>query len=99
MLATPGPPGPTHQRDWVSEMHVELTAPAAPQASSPPLRVHDIAAALRVDRATVYREIAAGRLTSYRVGTGRGTIRVPRAAFTQYLADRGIPASELAVAL
>lgn len=79
-------------------MHVELTVPAQ-QATTPPLRVQDIATALRVDRATVYREIAAGRLSSYRVGSGRGTIRVPRAAFTQYLADRGIPTSELAVAL
>lgn len=81
-------------------MHEKLTVPAAKQApGNPPLRVQDIANALRVDRATVYREIAAGRLTSYRVGSGRGTIRVPRSAFTQYLADRGIPTSELAVAL
>jgi excisionase family DNA binding protein len=81
-------------------MHEKLTVPAAQQAASnPPLRVQDIAIALRVDRATVYREIAAGRLTSYRVGSGRGTIRVPHSAFTQYLADRGIPTSELAVAL
>lgn len=81
-------------------MHEKLTLPAAQQApDSPPLRVQDIATALRVDRATVYREIAAGRLSSYRVGSGRGTIRVSRATFTQYLADRGIPASELAVAL
>lgn len=81
-------------------MHEKLTAPVGQQAASNhPLRVQDIAHALRVDRATVYREIAAGRLTSYRVGSGRGTIRIPRAAFTQYLADRGIPTSELAVAL
>ncbi|MFC5634703.1 helix-turn-helix domain-containing protein [Streptomyces bullii] len=74
--------------------------PAAQQASdNPPLRVKVIADALRVDTTTVYREIAAGRLASYRVGSGRGTIRVPRSAFTQYLADRGIPTSELAVAL
>lgn len=81
-------------------MQQQLTAPTAQKApDSPPLRVQHIATALRVDRATVYREIAAGRLASYRVGSGRGTIRVPRAAFTQYLADRGIPTSELAVAL
>ncbi|WP_406507615.1 helix-turn-helix domain-containing protein [Streptomyces sp. NBC_00212] len=64
-----------------------------------PLRVKDIAAALRLTRATAYAEIRSGRLPSYRVGTGRGTIRVSRAAFAQYLAERGIPASELAVAL
>jgi excisionase family DNA binding protein len=81
-------------------MHVELTAPAQTQApEGEPLRVKDIATALRVANATVYAEIRAGRLESYRVGQGRGTIRVSRAAFTQYLADRGIPTSELAVAL
>lgn len=81
-------------------MQHQLTAPAESQAqNNPPLRVQDIATALRVDRATVYREIAAGRISSYRVGSGRGTIRVSRSAFTQYLADRGIPTSELAVAL
>ncbi|MCX4592352.1 helix-turn-helix domain-containing protein [Streptomyces sp. NBC_01549] len=82
-------------------MHVELTSPALEQAPERkrPLRVKDIAAALRVDKSTVYVEIKAGRLASYRVGTGRGTIRVSRAAFSQYLTDRGIPASELAVTL
>lgn len=82
-------------------MHVELISPAQTQAPerSEPLRVKDIAAALRVDASTVYAEIKAGRLASYRIGTGRGTIRVSRAAFTAYLAARGIPASELAVTL
>jgi excisionase family DNA binding protein len=81
-------------------MHEKLTVPAAQQApDNPPLRVKVVADALRVDKATVYREIAAGRLASYRVGSGRGTIRVSRDAFQQYLDDRGIPASELAVTL
>lgn len=82
-------------------MHAELIPPAQEQAPErkEPLRVKDIAAALRITTATVYAEIAAGRLPSYRVGQGRGTIRVSRAAFTTYLADRGIPASELAVTL
>lgn len=82
-------------------MHVELIPPAQTQATerTEPLRVKDIAAALRVNAATVYAEIKAGRLESYRVGQGRGTIRVTRAAFAQYLTDRGIPAAELAVAL
>ncbi|MEU5248646.1 helix-turn-helix domain-containing protein [Streptomyces asoensis] len=81
-------------------MQHELTAPAQKQAlESEPLRVKVIADALRVDSTTIYREIAAGRLLAYRVGTGRGTFRVSRAAFSQYLADRGIPTSELAVAL
>lgn len=82
-------------------MHVELISPALEQAPerTEPLRVKDIAAALRVDSSTVYAEIKAGRLVSYRVGQGRGTIRVSRTAFAQYLADRGIPTAELAVAL
>ncbi|MFJ8822391.1 hypothetical protein ACIREE_11475 [Streptomyces sp. NPDC102467] len=66
------------------------------------LRVRDIAIALRphhVTKATIYQEIASGRLPSYRVGVGRGTIRVSRAAFTRYLDERGIPAAEVAVAL
>ncbi|MER6778449.1 MULTISPECIES: helix-turn-helix domain-containing protein [unclassified Streptomyces] len=74
---------------------------SAPQQASDaaPLGVRSIATALRVDQTTVYREIKSGRLPSYRVGSGRGTIRVSRAAFKQYLDDRGIPASDLAVAL
>lgn len=83
-----------------SQMHVELISPAPEQApAAEPLRPKDIAAALRVDPSTVYAEIKAGRLSAYRVGTGRGTFRVSRAAFTAYLAARGIPASELAVTL
>jgi excisionase family DNA binding protein len=81
-------------------MHVELILPAQMQAPvGEPLRVKTIAEALRVTDATVYAEIKSGRLPSYRIGQGRGTIRVPRAAFTQYLAERGIPAAELAVTL
>lgn len=81
-------------------MQHELTAPALKQApEGEPLRVKAIADALRVDTTTVYREIAAGRLEAYRVGSGRGTFRVSRAAFTAYLAERGIPTSELAVTL
>jgi excisionase family DNA binding protein len=81
-------------------MHVEFISPAQKQAPvGEPLKVKDIATALRVDSSTVYAEIKSGRLPSYRVGTGRGTIRVARTAFQQYLAERGIPTSELAVAL
>lgn len=82
-------------------MHAQPISPALEQAEQPnaPLRVRDIAAALRVDTSTVYAEIRSGRLESYRVGTGRGTIRVTRTAFTTYLSERGIPAAVLAVAL
>lgn len=82
-------------------MHVELISSAPEQAAerTEPLRVKDIAAALRVSTDSVYAEIKAGRLASYRVGVGRGTHRVSRSAFTAYLAERGIPTSELAVTL
>ncbi|QKZ22053.1 helix-turn-helix domain-containing protein [Streptomyces chartreusis] len=81
-------------------MQHELTAPAQKQdATGEPLKVKDIAAALRVDSTTVYRLIDAGQLDAYRVGSGRGTIRVSRTAFTAYLEARGIPAAELAVTL
>lgn len=82
-------------------MHVESIPPPLEQAQerTGPLRVKDIAKALRVDPSTVYVEIRSGRLPSYRVGAGRGTIRIQRAAFTQYLNERGIPVSELAVTL
>ncbi|TXS21395.1 DNA-binding protein [Streptomyces sp. ms191] len=63
-----------------------------------PLRAKQVAAALRVDVSTVYLAIRQGDLPAYRVGAGRGTIRISRAAFEQYVADRGIPASDLAVA-
>ncbi|MFF7020672.1 helix-turn-helix domain-containing protein [Streptomyces klenkii] len=63
------------------------------------LQVKDVAAALRKHSSVIYREIQSGRLPAYRVGTGRGTIRIARRAFREYLAARGIPASELAVSL
>lgn len=81
-------------------MHAELITPAQTQVpASGPLRVKDIATALRVDVSTVYTEVKNGNLPSYRVGSGRGTIRVSRTAFARYLAERGIPTSELAVSL
>lgn len=75
-----------------------LHAPKQGQQTEP-LRVKNIAAALRLPASTVYAEVRSGRLPSYRVGTGRGTIRVSRTAFQTYLDERGIPAEELGVAL
>ncbi|MEU6768546.1 hypothetical protein ABZ916_39310 [Streptomyces sp. NPDC046853] len=82
-------------------MQAELIPPAQVQAPArkEPLRVKDIVRATGWSKATVYAEIRSGRLASYRVGTGRGTIRVSRTVFVQYLDNRGIPASELAVVL
>jgi excisionase family DNA binding protein len=74
-------------------MQHERTVPAPQRGQAPdPLKVKAIADVLDVDRATVYREIKSGRLTAYRVGSGRGTLRVNPTVFEQYLADRGIPA-------
>lgn len=80
-------------------MHDQSTVQTPEKAVPKPLRVKDIATALRVDPSTVYAEIRGGRLPSYRVGTGRGTIRISRAAFATYLNEQGIPASELGVQL
>ncbi|MFG2219552.1 helix-turn-helix domain-containing protein [Streptomyces sp. NPDC048685] len=81
-------------------MHSHGT-PLASQVSqdSGPLTVKEAAAALRKDTSVIYREIQAGRLSAYRVGTGRGTIRISRQEFIAYLDARGIPANDLAVAL
>ncbi|MFI6767280.1 helix-turn-helix domain-containing protein [Streptomyces sp. NPDC050355] len=64
-----------------------------------PLKVKDVAAALGVDVSTVYVAVRTGLLGSYRVGAGRGTIRIPRSALKAYAAERGIPAAELGVEL
>ncbi|MFC8273780.1 helix-turn-helix domain-containing protein [Streptomyces sp. NPDC057271] len=78
-------------------MHAHLTV-AVKQPPTTPLRVKDVATALGVNVQTVYVLVRQGDIASYRVGAGRGTIRISRAAFDQYVADRGIPASDLAVA-
>lgn len=67
--------------------------------SAPPLKVKDVADALRVDTSTVYVAVRTGLIGSYRVGAGRGTIRIPRSALKAYADERGIPAAELGVAL
>ncbi|WP_405018141.1 helix-turn-helix domain-containing protein [Kitasatospora sp. NBC_00070] len=82
------------------------TTPVAPAAllaeltgyqSDEPLRVKQIAPALGVSAETAYREVQSGRLPSYRVGTGRGTIRIQRADFRAYLKARGIPIGRAAL--
>ena len=65
-------------------------------ASDEPLRVQHIARALNVSDSTVYIELRSGRLTAYRVGSGRGTYRVQRSDFRNYLHSRAIPIERLA---
>ncbi|MCU7822640.1 helix-turn-helix domain-containing protein [Kitasatospora sp. DSM 101779] len=75
-----------------------LLAELAGYGSDEPLRVVQVARALGVSDETAYREVRSGRLPSYRVGTGRGTIRIQREAFRAYLKARGIPVGVLGVA-
>ncbi|MFK0189803.1 helix-turn-helix domain-containing protein [Kitasatospora sp. NPDC090308] len=62
----------------------QLLAELAGHGSVEPLRVKDVARALGISNETAYREVASGRLPSYRVGTGRGTIRIPPEDFRAY---------------
>ena len=66
----------------------QLLAELAGYGSDEPLRVTQVARALGISNETAYREVRSGRLPSYRVGTGRGTIRIPRADFRAYLDAR-----------
>ncbi|MEU8519084.1 helix-turn-helix domain-containing protein [Streptomyces sp. NPDC048577] len=75
----------------------ENSIPSGPLGS--PLKVKDVAVALGVDVSTVYVAVRTGILASFRVGVGRGTIRIPRAALKAYADERGIPADALGVAL
>ena len=34
----------------------------------------------------MYRDIEAGRLEAYRIGVGKGTLRIPHAALQRYMA-------------
>jgi excisionase family DNA binding protein len=49
--------------------------------------VAEVATRFRVDQTTVHRMIKAGRLRAIRMGTGRGTWRVPAAALADYEAS------------
>lgn len=76
-------------------MHSETTA----KAPAKPFRVKEVADALGVDTSTVYAAVRGGQIASYRVGQGRGTIRITRDALRTYVAERGIPADVLGVEL
>jgi excisionase family DNA binding protein len=51
-----------------------------------PYRVAEVAALLDVHRATVYRDIDAGKCGAYRIGEGSGTIRIAVEHFEDYKA-------------
>jgi excisionase family DNA binding protein len=49
-------------------------------------RVKMVAAALDVSVATIYRAIKSGELRAQRIGTGKGTVRIPGDALLDYKA-------------
>lgn len=56
-------------------------------AVSESYKVAEVAAHYGVSLSTIYREIKAGRLTAFRIGTGRGTVRVPAEALSTFEAS------------
>lgn len=46
--------------------------------------VPEVAALLRVHKSTVYRDVESGRLEGYRLGKGRGTVRIKESALNEY---------------
>lgn len=64
-----------------------FTAPPGPGPAPSrvrPFRVREAAAQLGVHPGTVYREIQRGNLRAYRIGEGRGAMRVPVDALADY---------------
>ena len=55
---------------------------AAPDG--PVYTVSEVAKLLRVHKSTVYRDVESGRIDAFRVGKGRGTVRVTAAALRAY---------------
>lgn len=49
-------------------------------------RARAVADALDVSVATIYRAVEAGQLDAYKLGTGKGTVRIPGEAVAAYLA-------------
>jgi excisionase family DNA binding protein len=62
------------------------------------LTVPQVAFALQLSSETVYRMARSGELPNYRVGNGRGLVRISRDAFRAYLAASGLPAGLSAIA-
>lgn len=50
-------------------------------------RVRDVATALDVSVATIYRAVNSGRLRAERIGTGTGAVRIPGEAIAAYRAE------------
>lgn len=50
-------------------------------------RVKAVAEALDVSVATIYRAIEAGKLNAFKIGTGKGALRIPGEAVPAYLRE------------
>jgi excisionase family DNA binding protein len=57
-------------------------------------RVKAVAEALDVSPSTIYRAIESGQLDAYKIGTGKGTLRIPGSALSIYLEECGQAAYE-----
>jgi excisionase family DNA binding protein len=58
------------------------------------LTVREVAGLLRVSQNCVYELVGKGRLACYRVGTGRGAIRIRRGDVEAYLAGSRVDKAE-----
>lgn len=74
-----------HQAIAAGHQHSPAQTAGQDRAPRKPYRVAQVAAALDVHPSTIYRDIEAGRLRALRVGAGRGALRIPQAAFDEYL--------------
>lgn len=72
----------------VRQLTAATTVQPALEAQRPhrPYTVKQVAAVLGVSGSTVYRDIEAGRLEAYRIGAGKGTLRIPHDGLQRYLA-------------
>lgn len=57
-------------------------------------RVKAVAEALDVSPSTIYRAIESGQLDAYKIGTGKGTLRIPGRSVNVYLDECGQAAYE-----
>lgn len=64
--------------------HMEAAETAAAAEARPPYRVKEVARILGVSLATVYEEIATGRLPALAIGEGSGAKRVEHADLMAY---------------
>jgi excisionase family DNA binding protein len=55
-----------------------------PAEGDPVYTVGEVATLLRVHKSTVYRDVESGRIDAYRVGKGRGTVRITGTALAEY---------------